>query len=1079
MYFSALVSVGIYCLISPLAKAQVTKLETIIQQGHSGAVKTVCLSGDGKLAATGSRDRLVKLWDVESRKELRNLTGAGLTLNSLQFSADHKWLAAGSYDQKARVWDIMSGKLLFTSPEFDKYITDVAFTPDGKSLVVAGYSDSLEIFSMSSTKRVLKIAVNADQGRGMGVQVEISPDGKWMALGEDNKTVRVFRVSDWSLVHTFTPARGSCGGCGTVINFSQDSKLLAKFSQNGAPEVYELETGRLMATFAMEGDDIGGIVFSPDNQLLYCMADTLLSVLQVSSQKRLDSVYIGKHGTINEMVIDKEGKQLYMACDKNTTLVWNIAERKIAGTLEGLLQKADKGGLDYDPDSYWSSHIAQYTKLKTVISLAPDNVHVASGKIGKKAVWWNLEKGSADKILDGHSKAVLSLEHSKNGKLLITGDIAGDAMVWDLNSGQSLRSIHHSRHPILCMSIHPSGEQVALGGWESQVSVWNIQTGTKESLLDLDGGAPYSLSFSPDGLYLVVGRLNKTLELYEPDSRKLVRSFIGHSDMVSSVSFGNDKYKMLSASWDGSARLWDITTGIMLQKFKTNEPLHAALIMPDGKRIITAGDDRIIRIWDIGSAKVLKTLEGHQTQITSLQITSDGKSLLSYSIDGIIKCWNLDKGSEFYEHIHLNERDWMVKTKEGYFNATNGARNSIHFVRGLEVFKPEQFFNEFYRPDLFSSIFKLRGNTESGSQVSIDSRLNQAPPPLLKVALQPLANGKQASLHVRMTDLGGGVAELRLMHNGKNIEIKPARLQFPEGKNNSKIYVDTVDLVGGMNTFEAVGINRLRIESPPSSAQYLAPYAPNAAVCHVLAIGINKYKNANMELNYARKDAEDFVQTFAAKGKNLYKEIRVHSLFDAEASKKNILDTLDKLSKSIASHDVFVLYYAGHGSMNDGKFYFIPHECTRLYEAGALSSSAVEASEIQNRLQKIKALKQIIIMDACQSGGSVELLAMRGGMEEKAMAQLSRSAGIHILASAGSEQNAKEVATLKHGIFTYVLLKALEGAADGAPDDGKITLFEIKSYLDDQVPELNREHSNKIQYPYTFSRGHDFPLVLE
>jgi len=117
-------------------------------------------------------------------------------------------------------------------------------------------------------------------------------------------------------------------------------------------------------------------------------------------------------------------------------------------------------------------------------------------------------------------------------------------------------------------------------------------------------------------------------------------------------------------------------------------------------------------------------------------------------------------------------------------------------------------------------------------------------------------------------------------------------------------------------------------------------------------------------------------------------------------------------------------------------------------------------------------------MDACQSGGSVELLATRGTAEEKAIAQLSRSAGIHVMASAGSEQFATEFAELGHGLFTYTLITALQGAADGAPKDGKVTIYELKSYLDDQVPELTRKLKGKPQYPYTFSRGHDFPLVF-
>ena len=174
-----------------------------------------------------------------------------------------------------------------------------------------------------------------------------------------------------------------------------------------------------------------------------------------------------------------------------------------------------------------------------------------------------------------------------------------------------------------------------------------------------------------------------------------------------------------------------------------------------------------------------------------------------------------------------------------------------------------------------------------------------------------------------------------------------------------------------------------------------------------------------------------------------------------------------------------IFYYAGHGSMVDNKFYFIPSESSRLYDASTLHREAIEASLLQEKFKSIKALKQLIVMDACQSGGSVELLATRGAGEEKAIAQLSRSAGIHVIGSAGSEQFATEFATLGHGLFTHVLIQGLQGEADGAPKDGKVTIYELKSYIDDQVPEITRKLKGNPQYPYTFSRGHDFPVVIE
>jgi uncharacterized caspase-like protein len=202
-------------------------------------------------------------------------------------------------------------------------------------------------------------------------------------------------------------------------------------------------------------------------------------------------------------------------------------------------------------------------------------------------------------------------------------------------------------------------------------------------------------------------------------------------------------------------------------------------------------------------------------------------------------------------------------------------------------------------------------------------------------------------------------------------------------------------------------------------------------------------------------------------------------LYDEDATRPHILRTLDDLAAKVSPEDVFIFYYAGHGSMVDNRFYFIPTESSRLYDAASLSKDALEASLLQEKFTRIKALKQLIIMDACQSGGSVELLATRGASEEKAIAQLSRSAGVHVMASAGSEQFATEFESLGHGLFTYVLIKALRGAADGAPKDGKVTIYELKSYIDDQMPEMTRKLKGKPQYPYTFSRGQDFPLILQ
>jgi hypothetical protein len=446
--------------------------------------------------------------------------------------------------------------------------------------------------------------------------------------------------------------------------------------------------------------------------------------------------------------------------------------------------------------------------------------------------------------------------------------------------------------------------------------------------------------------------------------------------------------------------------------------------------------------------------------------------LISHSVDGVTKFWDLNSGKEFFEHIHFGEKEWMVKNPDGYFNGTQEARQFIHFVDGMKTYGADQFFDEFYRPDLLPKIFQNRGSERSQG---INQKIKGSPPPSIKIALLSTADPAKAELYIKLTDNGGGVDGIKLFHNDKRIELMD--LHLPTGKGQSVTLKQPVNLIGGTNTFTATAVNKDKVESDPSTTEIFFDSPDKTSVCYVLAVGINQYKNPKMTLNYAKPDAESFGKAVDTKG--MFKKIELHALYDTEASRTNILKKLDELSSLIHPEDVFIFYYAGHGSMVDNQFFFIPSEAARLYDLSSLKKEAIDASVLQDKFKNIKALKQLIIMDACQSGASVELLANRGAAEEKAIAQLSRSAGIHVMASAGSEQFAAEFAELGHGIFTYLLIKALQGDADGAPKDGKVTIYELKSYLDDQVPELTRKMKGKPQYPYTFSRGQDFPVVIE
>src|SRR5690606_18711009 len=136
-------------------------------------------------------------------------------------------------------------------------------------------------------------------------------------------------------------------------------------------------------------------------------------------------------------------------------------------------------------------------------------------------------------------------------------------------------------------------------------------------------------------------------------------------------------------------------------------------------------------------------------------------------------------------------------------------RQYIHFVSGSKTYAVDQFFNDFFRPDLLPKIFQSRGGDDLKG---VHGRLRNSPPPVLKIAAVPVDETRSEIL-VRMIDSGSGVSGLTLLHNGKSLALNGKEIKYPSGKGEQSTFKVVVDLVGGTNTFTAVAANKDRVES--------------------------------------------------------------------------------------------------------------------------------------------------------------------------------------------------------------------------------------------------------------------------
>ena len=248
----------------------------------------------------------------------------------------------------------------------------------------------------------------------------------------------------------------------------------------------------------------------------------------------------------------------------------------------------------------------------------------------------------------------------------------------------------------------------------------------------------------------------------------------GHFESVKT----EDEQLLATGSWDGTAKIWNIATGELITsltfensspyflQFLKNEqgPVHSLAASKDGRYLVAGTHERVLMLWDLRTQKVLQTLTGHQSPVTSICFNPDQTQVISCSQDGVIKVWDIATGNELFSHIVMGEKDRMVKDSHGYFNATEGARTAISFVKGMESYAVDQFFEEFYHPVLLQNIYKQQSLPDKRSNLL--DKLEKSPPPKVEILVPhdgATINDQVTDLMVKVTNRGGGIAGLKVM----------------------------------------------------------------------------------------------------------------------------------------------------------------------------------------------------------------------------------------------------------------------------------------------------------------------------
>lgn len=278
---------------------------------------------------------------------------------------------------------------------------------------------------------------------------------------------------------------------------------------------------------------------------------------------------------------------------------------------------------------------------------------------------------------------------------------------------QSVRDFNAGA-PVDAVAFSPDGMRFATGGWNGIAQIWNVQDGSILASIPHPGQYVYAVAFSPDGKLLATGGSDRSgfLRIWNAESGEPVAVFNGHTDGVLSVSFSRDGKRLLSTSFDNTARLWDVATGQLVRTYLGHTWwVWDAKFSPDERQLVTVSQDGTALVWSTETGKHGAPFMGHQGPIYAAAFSPDGQSVVTGGYDKQVLMWRPDDVTPFDFRALVTGEELAVPKFTG-FDGHLAAVRSVGFSRDGKLLITGGHDNtvRIWNPETIELVKTLRGH---------------------------------------------------------------------------------------------------------------------------------------------------------------------------------------------------------------------------------------------------------------------------------------------------------------------------------------------------------------------------------
>lgn len=950
-------------VFSQATAAKRYKPELIVQVGHKGRISSVAFSPDGRLIASGSQDNTVKLWDVETGKEVRTFYGHTSRVLCIAFSPDGKSLASGGSDFVIKLWDVRSGTLLKTLEHHQGVVNSVAFSADGKMLASGSDDQTVMVWDLASGKDPTILG----NLRGF----TIAPNG--------------------SLEPPREPVK--------VVAFSPDGKFVAAAgSEDLAIAIWDWRNGSKLRTLKGQSTTAHSLAFTLDGKTLVSGGDLEIKKWDISSGESQNIESFPKEEWLkwfHSMALSRDGKTV-AAVDDSYVRLWDVPSGKelpkpkaiTGGMLSTIAFSPDLGNFATGGTSVFGDPIiklwriaeGQETKILEgyanemfTMRLSPDGLRLAEANDQSRLQIWNLTGREPVRTIGTMSVvgAMPSIAFSPDSSSVAIGAFGGTAL-FDSDTGKSSldfedSTVNNASDPIV---FAPDGKSVAIAG-DKDLSLWDRKTGKRtvtfgRYALENWLGRPTAIAIDRSGRLLAGGSSNGVTRLWDMRSTREIRTLCEQNAIVESVAFSPNSKLIATTGTSINVKICDVATGKLLHELTGDFPILGVEYVtfdPDSKMLAGIDFGGRIRLWEAETGKLIRTFEGlgHAAYMkNSIAFSPDGRLLFATSGRANIDVWGVADGKKKATLLTFGLNDWAVVTPDGLFDSSEGAQQMMHFAisddqTGYETISLDQLKSKYFVPGLLGKIIAgtelpIPGEFSVTLFPAVEIDQAKAGEPLLDISLKNRGGGF-GRIEVRVND-SEVIADARLGRAiDPNAENTKLRIEIPREKlrtGGNKVEVIAWNLEGDVRDHPRViglDVGADGLVAKGAGYQNKAPDKKASEInFYAVVSGISDYGGDALHLRYASKDAEDITKALSLAARKYFcnDELaqnkpcqRVHvRLLSTENDKgaqfaglpdipdfqrldpvkSSYVQALAEIAKKARPEDVVLVYFSGHAT---------------------------------------------------------------------------------------------------------------------------------------------------------------------